>query len=138
MSTVSKKIKPVPLNKKNALAFADRLFSDKNGEVKLVKLCFGRLTEKDGRQLLHCAIGEAYANFVSPRFSITDPDEAIAAIVDRAQFKRNSSLNKVALINVLSDIMDANDQGVMPEEDYYQRARKVSAEWRKYVVPLLK
>lgn len=56
----------VPFNKKNTLALADAIYSDKGGVITLMKLCFGELSNgKDGGRTLHCAVGEAYHAFVN-------------------------------------------------------------------------
>lgn len=58
--------KIVPFNKANVLALADSIYSDKGGVISCLKLCSIDLSNgKDGGRTLHCAIGEAYYNFVS-------------------------------------------------------------------------
>lgn len=58
-----------PLNKENALEFANLLYSsDKEDGVHFVKLCNGYLVEsgkKTNKKKLHCAVGQAYFHFVS-------------------------------------------------------------------------
>lgn len=52
-------------NKSNTIRLADSIFSDKNGRVTMLKLCSGELSNgKDGTRTLHCAVGEAYFEFV--------------------------------------------------------------------------
>ena len=69
-----------PFNKQNALALADIIFSDKAGVMRTLKLCNGTLSNgKDGGRTLHCAVGEAYFNFVSRDMSTLNKEATALA-----------------------------------------------------------
>lgn len=155
--TVSKKVKVLPFNKKNAQAFADLIFSDKGGVVTFVKLCEGKLKDGKGGRTLHCAVGEAYHVFVDPNMSKVcristeyqpndlsidtegETAKAIEELVSVAQLKKNTPANRQALAEALDSCVSANDDGDGNYLDsFFNRAQSVSDTWRKEVIPLLK
>lgn len=68
-------IKPVKiLNKKNALAFAEYLYKEKDDGKSVfcsyVKMCEGTLQDNiNKKKALSCILGEAYMYFINPKFS---------------------------------------------------------------------
>lgn len=151
-------------NKQNALAFADMIYSDSGGMVQFLKLCDGTLSNgKDGGRTLHCAIGEAYFQFVKRDMrSIlnkeTEKNEdgyeidyqseygassngntgaAIDALVNVAVLKNPNK--KRALASALNACVVGNDTGnECGLEAFMERSQEVSETWKKKVVPLLK
>jgi len=138
MSTKKKQENVLLFNKKNTLAFADLIFSDKGGVISLLKLCNGTLQNgKDGGRTLHCAVGEAYFSFVSrdmkkilnakaapvpnkyggiqdyvSQFNINN-DGPTAAVIDalvaKAQLKSPTDANKQKLATALDNAVGTND-----------------------------
>lgn len=137
------------LNKKNAAAFADRLFTENRGEVKMLKLCDGQLAgDRVGGKQLHCAIGEVYFTFVDTRMpkdnvlsnnveELTATEKAIKGVVEVAQLKSPTPANILKLQSALETCVERNDDSDN-DDNYYERARSVSEVWRKRIVPLLK
>ncbi len=150
MSTAKKNIriplasKVLPFTKKNVLALADRIFSSKNGEVKVLKLCDGTLSNgKDGKRTLHCAVGELYYNFVTPAMDSimrgNSDDLAVEVLVTKAKLKTNTPQNQTRLTNALNHCISANDRDPGDEvSDYLERAERVADVLRDEVAPLLK
>lgn len=130
----------IAFNKKNTEALADLIFTDKGGVVSMMKLCEGNLSNgKDGGRTLHCAVGEAYFQFVSKDYkdmrkilnvkgekdqwggrndyeskylsSTNDgpTGAAIDALVDVAHLKNPTEANKRKLAEALDDAMNEND-----------------------------
>lgn len=149
--TVKKTVKKVVLpvfNKKNTLALADSIHTDKGGRVSFVKLCDGKLRTKSGSLVMHCAVGEAYYNFVSRSltsvFKYDSTSEAIHALVERAKLKKGVSQDE--LEEVLDKVVEVNDSkdtlGCNLSEPHFvtvleDRARKVADYFRREVAPLL-
>lgn len=129
----------VPFNKKNVLALADKIHSDKNGTVTFLKLCDNTLKNgKDGNRTLHCALGEAYWQFVNHdmRKVSEEYDDhleiALSALTNVANL--NKGIDKSALKSKLNHIMSINDSA----DDFYTRSEDVANFFRKEIVPLLK
>jgi hypothetical protein len=64
-STQLKQVPVVPFNKKNAEAFSQALYAENGNTITFTRLCDGSLVEGYGKQTVHCAVGEAYFQFVS-------------------------------------------------------------------------
>lgn len=131
-------MKAIPFNKKNALAFANRIFSEnKNGTVTLTKLCTGNLIDPDDAQV-HCAIGEAYYTFVNTRpaahLKKADTEDILHKIVDKAVLKNKD--DDAVLYSRLAQLVETNDATL--EEEYLERAKDVATRWKKTIIPLLK
>lgn len=158
MATKQKKHKQtanLAFNKKNTLAFADLIYTDKGGIVTLLKLCHGTLANgKDGGRQLHCAVGEAYHTFIGPNikqtiknvdddhasaFSSVAAEGATAFVIDKlvgvAQLKKPADTEKLA--KALSHAVEQNDDQD-EDEDFFTRSRDVAEIFRKEVAPLLK
>jgi hypothetical protein len=157
----SKKSKTLIFNKKNTLALADAIYTDKGGIVSFLKLCGGDLKNgKDGGRTTHCAVGEAYFTFVShdmskifkvknheyeSKYDGVESEAATAKVIDalvnRAQLKKPTEANKEklawALDNAVSenDGLDHNDKSL---STYAERSQRVAEVFRKEVAPLLK
>lgn len=158
-------VQVLPLNKQNALWFANLVYSDHAGMVQFMKLCDGDLSNgKDGSRTLHCAIGEAYFQFVNRNMrsilnkdTVKDDDgydtdyrsqyhlnyegntaAAIDALVDVAQLK--SPRKKQELAEALEKCVSSNDDGEASCDvaTFMDRAKEVSDTWKKKVIPLLK
>lgn len=128
----------VPLNRENAIDFANLLYSKSKGSVEYVKLCNGYLVDTLDfgvqNKKLHCAIGEAYFRFVShnmksvtavDKFTLNKPfklytsdlgieldgstAKAIDKLVEKAVLKNSTPENKQRLAQAFSDCVDAND-----------------------------
>lgn len=163
--TTKKAGQTVAFNKKNVLAFADSIFSDKGGMVTLTKLCDGSLSNgKDGGRTLHCAVGEAYFHFVSkdmrsvlkakgeknewgdteeysPKYGDSDgPTGAtIDALVDAAHLKNPTETNKRKLARALDNAVSNNDDVCGTDiGEFAERSKQVAEVFRKEVAPLLK
>lgn len=149
MATKTKKHKKLQVerlafNKKNTLALADQIFSDRGGVLSVLKLCHGTLANgKDGGRTTHCAVGEAYFNFVNPNLGnvnrAEDPTEAaINALVDVAQLKKGASTTKLS--NALNEAVGANDDAEEGDDlaSFVERSKHVADVFRKKVAPLLK
>jgi len=129
----------IPLfNKKNALIFANKLYSENKDEINYIKLCNGYITEppchpnacKDQKlfkrkKYLHCVVGEAYFHFVSHKMGwVDDADEnnylgkytgvgstgkAIESLVEKAILKNSTDNNRKAFAKALFRCVSAND-----------------------------
>lgn len=156
--------KPLPFNKAEVLAFANDLYSDVDGRISCLKLCDGALSNgKDGNRTLHCAVGEAYLQFVNNDMKKVLADKAgyisvyderdedgdslgamcsdatgavIDALVDVAQLKKPTLANKKKLAQALNNAVSLNDD--LGSEEYLERSQSVAEVFRKQVAPLLK
>ncbi len=156
----------VAFNKENTLALADTIFSDKGGVVSLLKLCGGDLSNgKDGGRTLHCAVGEAYFQFVSkdmrsvlnakpskedkedgvvdyqPKYGESEgPTGAtIDALVEAAVLKNPTEANKRKLAVALDSAVETNDDSCENELGaFIERSKNVAEVFRKKIAPLLK
>ena len=134
--------KLLEFNKKNTLALADLIYSDKNGAISFLKLCTQQLSNgKDGGRTTHCAIGEAYFAFVNRNMDNVNRDEdatddAIIALVEVAKLKKLSDKHK--LYHALARLPDINDNLSIDTEDYLARAEKVANVFRNKIAPFLK
>jgi len=151
-------------NKKNAIWFADQIYSENKNEIQFTKLCCEALEAKESRKL-HCAVGEAYAVFVKPSLrEILKHDKpspkllskyvskwgadsdgstgaAIDALVEKAELKNNTDDGRNNLAAALSACVGANDRDYFEDNsmvEYLIRAKKVADTWRDEVLPLLK
>lgn len=153
------KSKTIAFNKKNTLALADAIYSDKGGVVSLLKLCGGSLQNgKDGGRTTHCAVGEAYFTFVSRDMSKVvkvkeyeskyagvnseaSTAKVIDALVDRAQLKKATEANKEKLARALDNAVNENDDSEHDDKSlavYAERSQRVAEAFRKEIAPLLK
>ena len=57
----------IKFNKKNAIEFANYIYTENKHGVSFAKLCKGELAQKTGGKSVHCAIGAAYAWFVNTK-----------------------------------------------------------------------
>lgn len=149
------KSKTRKFDKKNALAFAEELYSEKDGEVRFLKLCSGELSNgKAGKRTMHCAVGEAYFKFVSQdmrqvlSYDLKEKEydselcpqsdgstaAAIDALVAKAALKLPTKANKRKLTDAIYDCVETND-GV---DSFSERSEDVAGIWIKRVAPLLK
>jgi hypothetical protein len=163
MATKNKKKKStqkntIVFNKKNTLALADSIYSDKAGVVTLLKLCEGTLKNgKDGGRTTHCAVGEAYFTFVNPDMSkvvkkktyvskydaTITADGATAAVIDAlvevAVLKKDTEDNRKKLAEALDSAVDENDDAYGSDiSSFAERAERVATAFREQVAPLLK
>lgn len=135
-------------NSKNTLALADSIHTDKGGRVSFTKLCDGKLRTKSGDLVMHCAVGEAYYNFVSRGltavFKDDATDRAIEDLAKRAKLKKGVS--KEDLVEALETVVEVNDEQDTVSCDLSDpqniavlegRARLVAEHFRKEVAPLL-
>lgn len=159
--------KPLPFNKANATAFGQAIYSEEGNSITFTRLCDGSLEDKNGNKTVHCAVGEAYfqfvnrnlkpvldlskqgANYVS-KYDATSPADdpatlsAIDALVDAASLKSDSRASKKRLATALSLCVlsndDDNDDGGRDGDltAYLDRARDVQQTWKRRVLPLLK
>ncbi len=138
---------PLEFNKRNVEAFADYLFSDKNGRVTFHKLCGYRLSNgKTGNSRLNCALGEAYITFINKNLgkfynkssSSSPTDNVMRALLNVARLKKVGSEEK--LNKALDDVLSANEYASGETEDalFFDRAKAVANVFRKKVAPLLK
>ena len=136
-------------NKKNTLALADLIFSDKKGAVSFLKLCNKTLSNGvDGGRTTHCAVGEVYFTFVNHNMGnvnrVDDPEgHAIKALLEVAKLQKLSNLTK--LKSKLNYLVDVNDQDLDDKNNnskvsdvYLTRAENVANVLRKQIAPLLK
>lgn len=141
-----KQVNKLAFNKKNTLALADRIYSEKGGVITALKLCYGTLANgKEGGRTTHCAVGEAYFTFVNPNLGnvnrAEDPtNAAIDALVNVAQLKKDTEGNREKLREALDSAVSENDDG---DDDngageYAARSARVAECFRKEVAPLLK
>lgn len=156
---MSSKKSTFPFNKKNTLALADLIFSDKNGQVQFLKLCTDELTNgKEGKRTTHCAVGEAYYQFVNRdmrkfnselhldyegKYSevVGPTGMAIDTLVEKAQLKNTDDKKKLGA--ALTDAVEKNDSSGYDDDDdeskdYFVRAKHVADIFRTKVAPLLK
>ena len=86
-----KEMSLLTFNKANTLLLADTIFSDKDGRVSMLKLCSGDLSNgRDGKRVLHCAVGEAYYEFVDRNVKQVYKD---ADKVSEENYKKNKDSN---------------------------------------------
>lgn len=135
---------PVAFNKANTLELADQIFSDKNGQINMLKLCRGTLVNgKEGERTLHCAVGEAYFRFVSQNMAdLGQPNgsgatrNAINNLVSKALLK--DPKDKIRLIDALNRAVSQNDDTTGDTlADHIRRATDVASVFRHQVAPLL-
>ena len=159
MATKNKKktVKVLPFNKQNILNLADTIYSDKFGQLSVLKLCEGNLRNgKDGGRTTHCAVGEAYFTFVNPNmtnilkkkdyesdYGLSCEGEtavAIDALVKVAVLKKDTEGNREKLAFALDEAVNENDDdtGVDGIAAYVERSKRVADVFRKQVAPLLK
>lgn len=144
--TTTKEVKRLAFNKKNTLALADQIYSEKGGVMNILCLCDGELSNgKVGGRTTHCAVGEAYFNFVSttmPKKSGdgSETDVAVAKLVEVAQLKKDTDENRRKLQSALDNAVSENDDGSSDNAagEYAARAYRVAEVFRKEVAPLLK
>ncbi len=91
-------IKPVKiLNKKNALEFADYLYSEKSDGKKqfcsYVKMCQGSLTDSAKKNPLSCILGEAYIYFINSKLSETELQKEVDRHFDEINEHNNDLMN---------------------------------------------
>jgi hypothetical protein len=167
-STKTFKAKVVPFNKKNMLKLADKIYSDKNGVISVLKLCYGDVIKdsKDGKRTAHCAVGEAYHSFISPlpnraalekacevsdcneplskseytsKYSISEGETAV--VIDalvEAAHLKNPEYIH-ALAYALDEAVEENDGNDNEDtEGYIFRAERVATVFREKIAPLLK
>jgi hypothetical protein len=159
--------KPLPFNKANATAFGQAIYSEEGNSITFTRLCDGSLEDKNGNKSVHCAVGEAYFQFVNrnlkpvlalsadyagpqyfSKYDATSPADdsatlaAIDALVDTASLKTNTRASKKRLATALSLCVMSNDNDEGGTEDdltaYLDRARDVQQTWKRRVLPLLK
>lgn len=148
------KYKTRKFDKKNAKAFAEELYSVKDGQVKFMMLCDGTLSNgKAGKRTMHCAVGEAYFQFVSQdmkqvlSFDKSQKDYvselcdaegstgvAIDALVAKASLKSPTENSKRLLAEAISSCVSVNDGA----DSFCERSEEVANIWNAEVVPLLK
>lgn len=151
MTACNSNSKVVSFNRKNALAFAKKLYCKKGSKVEFTTLCAGAiLKDIDGQSKLHCAIGEAYFQFVDHNMDRLQGFTTWAreALVEAAILKAKPSvLNKdvaeahhelTEALNACITSNDTNDDGTDIKKIYIVRAKNVAKTWRERVVPLLK
>jgi len=161
-------IKPVKiLNKKNALEFADYLFSEnvngKNVSVSCVKMCSYSLKENATKNSLSCILGEAYMYFVDPKFSeaslqkevdhhlseyykdytdlrYSNNEDLVSFILAKNSTCEKDTRTKLqAILTCLPDVNDISyDINIDNDIEYINRAKDVKKAWLKNIVPLLK
>jgi hypothetical protein len=158
---------PLPFNKKNAELFSQSLYTENGNTITFTRLCDDSLVEGSGKQTMHCAVGEAYFQFVSSkpsdmsRLGEDDGDEygcyhskygvviesddgatleAIDALVDAADLKGQGLASKKRLAQALVLCVESNDDGntYATNADYVARAQNVQNTWKRRVLPLLK
>jgi hypothetical protein len=142
----SKQVDKLAFNKKNTLALADRIYSEKGGVITALKLCHGTLANgKEGGRTTHCAVGEAYFTFVNPNLGnvnrAEDPtNAAVEALMKVAQLKKDTDGNREKLRVALDEAVNENDSGDENEgaAEYAARSARVAECFRKEVAPLLK
>lgn len=142
----SKQVDKLAFNKKNTLALADRIYSEKGGVITALKLCHGTLANgKEGGRTTHCAVGEAYFTFVNPNLGnvnrAEDPtNSAVEALMNVAQLKKDTDGNREKLRAALDEAVSENDSGDENEgaAEYAARSARVAECFRKEVAPLLK
>lgn len=151
----------LPFTKKNVLAFADMIFSDKGGEIRALRLCDGNLLQTNGTKRVHCAVGEAFHTFVSPDLKKLkallkddggpDFESPTDAVIDQLVkvAKLSNPKNASALVSALDRAVSTNDgttvpvtsdSGTCPVDtlEYVVRAKEVADVFRHKVAPLLK
>jgi hypothetical protein len=174
MSTSKKNVKkstqvskPLPFNKTNATAFGQAIYSEEGNNITFTRLCDGSLEDKNGNKPVHCAVGEAYFQFVSRNLKLKSElkldggdseyeskydatakyDDsatklAIDSLVDVAALKSDSRASKKRLATALSLCVMSNDDvendGGDSVAEYLDRARDVQQTWKRRVLPLLK
>lgn len=143
----TKEAKRLAFNKKNTLALADQIYSEKGGVMNIMCLCDGVLSNgKVGGRTTHCAVGEAYFNFVDVRMPKatgdgSETDRAIEKLVEVAQLKKDSEENREKLQHALDEAVSENDDGSSDSNvagEYAARSYRVAEVFRKKVAPLLK
>jgi hypothetical protein len=173
MSTSKKNVKkstqvskPLPFNKANATAFGQAIYSEEGNSITFTRLCDGALEDRTGNKTVHCAIGEAYFQFVNhnlkselklddcgnrqyeSKYGATAAYDdaatklAIDSLVDVAALKSDSRASKKRLATALSLCVMSNDDvendGGDSVAEYLDRARDVQQTWKRRVLPLLK
>src|SRR5574338_1628309 len=144
--TTAKEVKRLAFNKKNTLALADKIYSEKGGVINVMCLCDGSLSNgKVGGRTTHCAVGELHYNFVSPTMPKatgdgSETDRAIEKLIEVAQLKKDTEENRLKLNQALDNAVSENDDGSSdnPAGEYAARAYRVAEVFRKEVAPLLK
>jgi hypothetical protein len=130
-------------NKKNTLALADLIYSDKKGAVSFLKLCNGILSNGvDGGRTTHCAVGEVYYTFVNHNMGnvnrVDATEHAIDALLKVAKLKTKSNYSKLKYR--LDYLVNLNDKygNAKSNEVYIERAKNVADVLCAQIAPLLK
>lgn len=131
-------------NKKNTLALADLIFSDKKGTISFLKLCSETLSNGvDGGRTTHCAVGEVYYAFVNHNMTNVNRADnptanAIEQLLKIAKLKKVSDKYKLkSKLDYLVNVNDKNGNDTF-NDVYIERAEKVADVLRKQIAPLLK
>lgn len=147
----------VPFDKKNTIALADFIHSEKDGKVSFLRLCDGSLVDTSGKKPTHCAVGEAYFSFINnnvqksmseisddykSKYNI-DIDGTTAAVIDQLIDKAvmKNSRKKQELAEALVKAVEENDDGEYcgsNNEEDLARSERVARVFREKVAPLLK
>lgn len=115
-----KKTMKQEINRKNMFALARRIFHTQGGYDHYTKLCQGTIKHGEGDEMLCCAIGEMYDNFIGlPNHKYISTMTSIAHLAQRINAPCVGELSTYGFLNKLVGV---NDKA----KSYHTRAKKVA------------